>query len=407
MAYSEKGAAPGPGVEIDIGRVVRILFRKWWLIVALALAVAIAAAVFTEVTRKDTFTSTITFIVSNKAKGSGEGTDIISQSDLTASINMTNNFKYLLSGKAMYVSIVKSLKNKYKADEIGKFINVKTITDTSIIEMNVTSDSPEKSLEIAQAAVKNYKAVVEVYEGASIGVYAQPEKAARADSDTSAIRNAFIGAFVGAVLACIIIIVMNSSRNTVQSADEIRDLLDLTILGTVSQVGNPKKNKAANKQRQLLIVDKSSGFGFIETYKAIRTKIENAALKNGYKTFVISSAVEDEGKTTVATNIAIALALNGKSVLLIDADIRKPAVSKLLGLPTSKEKGLPDVISGAVSTEKAIKFVEKYKLFLLSGSYAASDPTELLSMPQTEKLIKDLENEFDFIIIDTSPAGVV
>jgi capsular exopolysaccharide synthesis family protein len=311
--------------------------------------------------------------------------DSISAQDITASIDMTNNFKYLLTGSTMIQEIQKTLEKQgtvMDPADITSAISIKSITDTSIIEMSIETKSAALSKAIADALVANYEKVVAVYQGARINVYAKPELAKFPNKNSSMVKD------------------------TIHSADDIREKLELNIMGTVSQIGKNNK-KVGELSRSLLISEKATGFGFIETYKAIRTKIEGVAAKNGYKTFVVSSAVENEGKTTVATNIALALAQNGKTVLLIDADIRKPSICKLLGIPNVKEKGLPDVINGVCTVDKAIRYVEKYKLFILAGSMSSQNPTELLSMPQTGSLIKSLENDFDFILIDTPPAGVI
>ena len=122
---------------------------------------------------------------------------------------------------------------------------------------------------------------------------------------------------------------------------------------------------------------------------------------------MFSSAYENEGKTTIATNTALTLAKNGKSVLLIDADLRKPAVYKTLGVSATNEMGLTGVIRGDKQLNESIKYFEKFNLFLLITSQAVNDSSELLSTEAMEEIIESVRNEFDYIIIDTPPGGVV
>jgi receptor protein-tyrosine kinase len=397
------------GIEINLENLINMIIKKWFLILIFGVVFAVAGIIVAEVTGFDTFSSSIVFIVSNRDLAAAQTADSISAQDITASIDMTNNFKYLLTGSTMIQEIQKTLEKQgtvMDLADITSAISIKSITDTSIIEMSIETKSAALSKAIADALVANYEKVVAVYQGARINVYAKPELAKFPNKNSSMVRNGAIGAVVGLALSVIIIALTNAVKDTIHSADDIREKLELNIMGTVSQIGKNNK-KVGELSRSLLISEKATGFGFIETYKAIRTKIEGVAAKNGYKTFVVSSAVENEGKTTVATNIALALAQNGKTVLLIDADIRKPSICKLLGIPNVKEKGLPDVINGVCTVDKAIRYVEKYKLFILAGSMSSQNPTELLSMPQTGSLIKSLENDFDFILIDTPPAGVI
>ena len=106
-------------------------------------------------------------------------------------------------------------------------------------------------------------------------------------------------------------------------------------------------------------------------------------------------------------NLALSLAQNGKSVLVIDADLRKPAVSKFLNLNVSPDYDLASVISGKTELSDAIKFVEKHKLFILTTAHSNDEPTEILSSQQMHKVLKAAREELDYVIIDTAPAAVV
>lgn len=130
------------------------------------------------------------------------------------------------------------------------------------------------------------------------------------------------------------------------------------------------KEEKGEDYKPLLISDRRSGFPFIETFKIIRTKIEHTAQREKYKTFVVTSTAENEGKTTSAVNIALALAQNGKSVLLVDGDLRKPAVAKLLGINASEDGGVYGVINGEKTLAEAIKYSEN----TISSCLSAESP---------------------------------
>ena len=101
------------------------------------------------------------------------------------------------------------------------------------------------------------------------------------------------------------------------------------------------------------------------------------------------------------------LAQNGKSVLLIDADLRKPAVNTVLNLENSTKSGLVGVINGKATLESSIRYIDKYNIFVISDSRASDKPSELLSTKKMADIISAVRNEFDFVIIDTAPASVV
>ena len=295
------------------------------------------------------------------------------------------------------------------ADQVAKMIAVSRKTDSSIIDMTVTASSPEEAYELAQAVKDTYKDVVRVYSGGSIHLCDEPELPTKPDKSVGTVRNAIIGALAGAVICALIIIIRDSARNTVRSQEDIQNKLQLNVIGEVSQVPSGERfyKKSAHGDRELLITDKACGFAFVETYKAMRTKLELLNGRRGYKSFVVSSTGANEGKTTVAVNLSLALAQNGYSVLLVDADLRKPSVLKNLGISNLSGNGIADVVNGAKNSSDAIKYIEKYKMFVLAGDESITDPTEMLSNAKTGEFIAAAREKFDYIIIDTPPIGIV
>ena len=145
----------------------------------------------------------------------------------------------------------------------------------------------------------------------------------------------------------------------------------------------------------------------MESFKAIRTKIENIKAEKGYKAFVVTSTYEDEGKTTVAVNIACSLAQKGKSVLLIDSDLRKPAVLHAVGVKSDTRYGLIPIIKGTSTYVDSIKFIKSLGIFVLPTGGISLKSTEVLDTDKVKAVIEQARKEFDYIIIDSPPAHVV
>lgn len=393
------------GIEINLAYLMKMIFSKWWLIVVVSVFCASLGFTFAELTKTPKYTSSISFVVSNRAVSEE---DAYSSSDLNASITMANTYKYILSSKTMCQKIAETCSYDITAEAVSDAIRMKTVDNTNIIVMSITTSSAAKSYDLAVAAINHYGVIVEQtgYSNSRLEICELPSAATEPDVNYSDIKYIIVGGFAGAILSLVFILIANITKDTIHSAEEIQEVLNLNILGLVSKVNI----KGKNTNKSLLINNRFVGFSFVETYKAIRTKIENIAAKNDYKVFVISSAGENEGKTTVAANVAISLAQNGHSVLLIDADLRRPSVCTVLDITIPKEMksySLADVINGTCSVEKAIRYIEKHKIFLLAGTHSSSDPTEILSNPKMEEILRVMRNEFDFIIFDTSPAGVV
>ena len=201
----------------------------------------------------------------------------------------------------------------------------------------------------------------------------------------------------------LIILITAKIQNKLLSTEDIKNNFNMSIIATVSDI----KNKKKTDRTRLLITDKNVGHPFIETFKLIRTKIENVKLKKGYSVFAITSSTESEGKTTCSVNTALSLAKSGKSVLLIDADLRKPAVCKTLGISLEGERGVYDIVTGKKTFEESVKYIEKLNLYLLVASAAVQDPSETLASEAMAAIIKQAKDNFDYVVVDCPPAGVV
>ncbi len=412
MAYEDKKSSYDEVTGLEpIIKLVRQVLNKWWLIVAFVVAFSIAGFGIAKITYTESYTSGIIFNVSNKNKDiAGTAGIVTSASDAQASTTLANNFKTLIQTGNDFITkvqeIVKSTTGEeYAKENLRSLITVEVVPDTTLIRVTVESDEPELTYAVATAIQSVYPQIVEEgFHTAEISVVDNATKAKLA-SDSSTIIYTGIGLLMGAALAVLIILITAKIQNKLLSPEDIKNNFNISVLATVSDI--KAKGKKKNDRTRLLITDKNVGLPFIETFKLIRTKIENVKLKKGYSVFAITSSTESEGKTTCSTNTALSLAKSGKSVLLIDADLRKPAVCKTLGISVEGEKGIYDIVTGKKSFEESVKYIEKLNLYLLVASAAVQDPSETLASEAMANIIKQARENFDYVIVDCPPAGVV
>lgn len=141
-----------------------------------------------------------------------------------------------------------------------------------------------------------------------------------------------------------------------------------------------------------------------EVYRTLRTNIEFTGIEN--KVIAITSCMQDDGKSTISLNLASAFAENGKRTLFIDADLRKSVFIQRFGIK-GKPEGLSHYLSGQANATDVIYKTNKDNLYVIPIGAYPSNPTELFSKPRFEKMLADLKNAFDYIIIDTAPLGSV
>lgn len=146
-------------------------------------------------------------------------------------------------------------------------------------------------------------------------------------------------------------------------------------------------------------------FAVAESYKTIRTNLQFLLNRvEGCKVIAVSSSQAGEGKTTNSVNLAISFSQLGKKVLLIDADLRRPSIAKKLKIENND--GLSGILAGFSSADRAIVNINPTFSVLPSGAIPPN-PSELLASPEFETLISSVRASYDYIIIDTAPAGIV
>ena len=410
MAYEEKRTSYDEAIGFEpIFKLIRQVLAKWWLIVVFVIAFSIAGLGIAKLTYTEAYTSQIIFNVSNKNKDVMGSTGMITTaSDAQASATLANNFKTLIQKGNDFITKVQDIVEsttgkKYTKEMLREIINVEVVTDTTLITVTVKSGDKDLTYAVATAIQSVYPEIAKnVFPTADISIADNATKAKLA-SDSSTLIYTAIGFMLGAALAVLIILITAKIQNKLLSTEDIKSNFNMNIIATVSDI----KNKKKNDRSRLLITDKNVGLPFIETFKLIRTKIENVKLKKGYSVFTITSSTESEGKTTTSVNTALSLAKSGKSVLLIDADLRKPAVCKTLGISLEGERGVYDIVTGKKTFEESVKYIEKLNLYLLVASAAVQDPSETLASEAMAEIIKQARENFDYVIVDCPPAGVV
>lgn len=168
---------------------------------------------------------------------------------------------------------------------------------------------------------------------------------------------------------------------------------------------NIKKKATPSSDPQ--IIDEQSPFAIREAYKSLYTNVLYLNIEGKCKKIAVTSAVPGEGKSTVAANLAVTLAQNleGKRVLLIDADMRRPTIARALALD-GKGHGLSEYLAG-IDANPHFDYISQYKLMVLTAGAKNSNPTKLIGSERMKRLIEACEEEFDYVIIDTPPVSVV
>ena len=147
-------------------------------------------------------------------------------------------------------------------------------------------------------------------------------------------------------------------------------------------------------------------FNYVESFKSLRTNLNFIAATEKLNTFILTSAIPGEGKSNTASNLAITLAEDSKSVVVVDCDLRKPSLNRYLKLGRNF-KGVTDILTGNATVEEALIQFEDLGIHVLTAGAVPPNPSEMLSAEPMQKLVEDLKGAFDYVILDTPPVSVV
>lgn len=221
---------------------------------------------------------------------------------------------------------------------------------------------------------------------------------ALAPSSPQPLRILPLGLMLGLLAGAGLALLRDWRDQRVRSAEEITAILGVPVLGAVPSI--PKRRLAT---RRLLLSAPNSDAS--EAYRVIRTALFFGVPREEARTILVTSPASLEGKTTLVTNLGIAMAQAGQKTLILDADLRRPMQHKAFAMNGHNE-GLFDVLAGTIPLEQAIRRDVIPGLDLLASKQAIESPSELLSNSAFAGLLKSVAQKYDRVIVDAPPLGV-
>ena len=207
----------------------------------------------------------------------------------------------------------------------------------------------------------------------------------------------YLMALVGALgLGIGIIIIKDSITGKIIYRSEIEKMTSIPILGEIT----------FEKTKSPLVIEKGTRSFVAEEYRRLRISLSFLGIDAAHKKLLITSSISGEGKSFVAANLAVSISLTGKKVVLVDLDLNRPTQSEILNV--HYEYGVSDFLTGKKAPGEIIHKLESHdSLYFISAGTLTDNPTELLANGKVPSLIEYLGNNFDMVIIDTSPAVLV
>jgi tyrosine-protein kinase len=378
---------------MDLKQYSRVLGAHWLAISAiLAGCVAIAAVI--AWTQSPTYAATTQLFVSNNSKTSGSLSE--DYAGLLLSQQRVASYTQLITSSAVLSDVAADV--HARALDLGGEINATAPGGTSLIDVTVKDSSPKRAKAIADSLDRRFPVFIDALES-SKGASAPPVKVsvtgvAKLPTHPIAPRKKvylLLGALLGLLLGGGFAVVSEALDR------RIRNLNDAATLAGAAALGSVAEYQRANVQPLVMVVAPTSVRA--EEFRRLRTNLQFLIEKSDGKGFVVSSAVQGEGKTFVACNLAIAFAQAGQRVVLVDADLRRPRIHALMGF--TGRIGLIDVIRGLPVTRALVPWRKDVDLLVLPAGRPREEASELIASREFADALTAAAAEADVMIIDT------
>lgn len=292
---------------------------------------------------------------------------------------------------------------KEAADEVEDRLDE---SKTEILELGRKIQSSGKSDDLAaelQIATSTYSTLADRLEQLRIqerlesgsGAVVQQAVPESTPIAPNPVRNGLIGLVVGFVFGIAMAFLNEYLDNTIKSTEDAEKSYGASVLGTIP-VDKPEKGV-----KRRLVLTEAPGSSAAEAYRVLRNSLEFVNFEHDLKTLLITSATPAEGKSTVASNLAVALSQTGKKVVLLSADFRRPTTDQFLTV--NNAVGLSDVLLGTTPLKSALQRPTGDQLLVLTAGKMPPNPSELLGSRKMEEVITSLEEWADWVIVDAPP----
>jgi polysaccharide biosynthesis transport protein len=373
----------------QVDRYVAVLVRWGWFVLLCAI-IGAGSAYAVAKTRPALFRATTLLLVHDRSPTGDPYTSVLASNQLVQTYVNLIQTSPVLDPAARQVGGISS-------QQLGSHLHVSNPgISTQIIQVQVDDRNPGRAAQLTNAVAASFIAALKGAGSSTVSVFqtavppTQPVRPSR-------VLYAAIGGLAGLLLAAGLVLFLESLDDRIRNAEDVARATDLATLGALSD----------ERTTPLLTTDGRSYLG--ETFRALRTNLAFATLGTPVSTIVVTSAMAGEGKTTVATNLAASFAADGKRVLLIDADLRRPSIHERLDLPN--DKGLTQcLLHGELNVASmSARMLQWPSLWVLTSGPLPPDPTAMLASASMRQLIQrllpsnELVGQLDMVVIDTPP----
>lgn len=383
---------------MELSDYLRIL-RRHWRVVAITVVVCVLIAAAYDFTRPKVYSASATgFVSTGKSSGAAEASisDTLAKSRATSYVDVAKSRGTAAAAKKIMGS------SESESALIAR-VEVVQPPDTVLIRVNARGSSPRAATDLANAWIEGLAQEVKKIEGGDNGLQVVPQESAvlpSAPSSPSPQRDLPLALVLGLLLGFGIAVVMAQFDRRVRTPDDIK-AFGLSTMATVPASKALARKKGDRIPALAGAVTRAGDPAASEALRKLRTNLRYMDVDNPPRIVVVSSPNEGDGKSTIAVNLAYAMAASGQPTTLVDADLRRPVLAEGVGL--TEGAGLTDVLVGEASLAEVLQETPgEPNLQVLAAGNIPPNPSEILGTKAMIRLLNELSRS-GLVIIDAPP----
>lgn len=375
--------------EISMRGLCMDILKNIWMIIVAGLSMWFLATGWHNLTYEPAYTSSATLVVTLKGESN-------TYSSLSTASQMAGVFSQVFQSDALRERIVAET-----GEDIQGTVSCTPITETNLVVLSATCSNPRQAYVFINSALKHYEEVAgDVFSNAALQIVQDPEVPSAPSNTSWAISHRYILAVLAMAGMVGVICLFYFLRFTVKTPACGARQLDGKVRGTI-----PYETKGGEK-RALLLDSPLVTMGFAEATRKAEARVEYHLRKKQAQVLLVTSVMENEGKSTVAANLALALTEKHRKVLLIDGDLLKPAMHKLFEEEKGDAVSLSEALTGSAQSNELIRYNEKNQLWQLFQYHGVEKSAAVLDSEKLRTWMDMWKEELDYIIVDCSPVSI-
>lgn len=386
--------------QIDLISMLKDIGREWITILLLSIAAALFADIWICATYQPEYKTSTIFVVTAKGMNSN-----IYQ-NLTSTKDLAQQFTEILGSNVLKKKVAQDI----GVNSLDVETSVDLVPETNLITLSVKAKTAAESYRVLRSVMENYNTVSDyAIKNVIIETIQQPSVAMSPSNPLNEKRMVLKVFLIAA--GCLIVLVAGISyiRDTIKNPGEVSSKLDTRLLGTIAY---EKKSKSLSMNRKkgylsMLISNPLRSFAYVESSKMAASRVRSYMDKEQAKVLLVTSVMENEGKSTVAANLALSLAQEGNRVMLMDCDFRKPAQFKIFDVRDNEETDLGDVLINHKSADRIIRNWNDSNLYMILNKTSSNSIETLLKSTTLKQIIAFCRERMDYVVVDTSPLALV